>query len=317
MLNVEVAASAGFCFGVTRAVNRCYEETEKAYTYGWDKGEKLIYTFGPIIHNSQVVEDLEKKGVGVVGSLEELDELSKTNDPGKITIIIRSHGVSRQVYEFIENRGFKLVDATCPYVKKIHRIVAEKSGEILEDEAGRAVIRDIVIIGDPAHPEVQGISGWILGEHHVICTEEQALAFVKKMKPLLDAKQRNKRVLTIVSQTTFNYNKFNNLVEIISKLRYDGSDVLNTICNATEERQREARELSSRSDMMIVIGDPLSSNTQKLFEICKQECPNTFYIQKLGDLDLRHLPSSGCLGITAGASTPKNLIEEVSRQCQK
>ena len=123
--------------------------------------------------------------------------------------------------------------------------------------------------------------------------------------------------LCIVSQTTFNYKKFETLVEILANLRYDSLDVLNTICNATEERQTEARSLASKADVMLVIGGKHSSNTQKLFEICKAECKNTFYIQKLVDMDIRLLPSSGCVGITAGASTPNKLIEEVSKRCQK
>ena len=282
-MEVTVAKSAGFCFGVKRAVETCYEQAAS--------GRGPIYTYGPIIHNEQVVEDLENKGVRVISSEEELDGLSEG------TVIIRSHGVARSVYEHIRSRGLTLVDATCPFVKKIHRIVEEKSREGY----------DLVIIGNPQHPEVRGICGWACGPVTVIETEEEAEAY---------AKTPHTRRLCIVSQTTFNLKKFNNLVEILSELRYDNPDVLNTICNATEERQTEARELAAESDAMIVIGGRHSSNTQKLYEICKKECDQTFYIQKLGDLDIRLLPSGGCLGITAGASTPNNLIEEVSKRCQ-
>ena len=308
-MKVTVAKSAGFCFGVKRAVEQCYEQAAS--------GRVPIYTFGPIIHNEQVVEDLEKKGVHVIHDEAELETIHEG------TVIIRSHGVPRSVYETIQRKGLTLVDATCPFVRKIHRIVEEKTREGY----------DLIIIGSPKHPEVQGICGWAEGPVHVIETEEEAIAFVQHAeksasKGSSDAEgcrtgtDRNmpeepmNRRLCIVSQTTFNYKKFNNLVEILSELRYDSRDVLNTICNATEERQTEARELAARSDAMIVIGGRHSSNTQKLVDICKRECDRTFYIQKLDDLDIRLLPSGGCLGITAGASTPNNLIEEVSKRCQ-
>ena len=280
---VIVAKSAGFCFGVRRAVDTVYEEAER--------GEGPVYTYGPIIHNEEVVRDLEAKGVKVLGGREELSALNGG------TVIIRSHGVERAVYEEAERRGLRIVDATCPFVKKIHRIVEEQS---LKG-------KDILIIGDPDHPEVQGIRGWARGPVSVLSTEEEAYAFAKEQK----------RALCIVSQTTFNLDKFNKLVEIIKGLMYDKSDIVNTICNATEERQTEARAIAKRADAMIVIGGKHSSNTQKLYEICAQECVNTFYIQSLADLELRFLPSMGCVGITAGASTPNNLIEEVSKQCQK
>ncbi len=289
-LEVKVAKTAGFCFGVRRAVEQCYEQAVK--------GDQPIYTFGPIIHNEQVVEDLENKGVHVIEDEEQLKQVRKG------TVIIRSHGVPKAVYDQIRSQGLTLVDATCPFVKKIHRIVEEKS---------RSGVYDIVIIGSANHPEVEGICGWAQGPVTVIETEEEAHLFCEQTNT---AKILQKS-LCIVSQTTFNYNKFNNLVEILKNLRYSSTDVLNTICNATEERQAEARELAAKADAMIVIGGRHSSNTQKLFEICKKECSSTFYIQKLVDLDIRRLPSSGCLGITAGASTPNNLIEEVSKRCQK
>ena len=212
------------------------------------------------------------------------------------TVIIRSHGVSREIQERIEARGLNLVDATCPFVKKIHKIVERESRK----GAG------IVIIGDAMHPEVEGIRGWCQGDVTVLQTEEEARNFTAD----------STKKLCLVSQTTFNYNKFHNLVEIISEKGYD-IIVLNTICNATEERQTEARRIARESDGMIVIGGRHSSNTRKLFEICKNECENTYYIQTLDDLDVRQLHSMSCVGITAGASTPNNLIEEVLKECQK
>ena len=281
-MKVRVAETAGFCFGVKRAVDKVYEQAEKA--------EGFIYTYGPIIHNEEVVKDLTARGVKVICSKEELDGLESG------TVIIRSHGVSREIQERIEARGLNLVDATCPFVKKIHKIVERESRK----GAG------IVIIGDAMHPEVEGIRGWCQGDVTVLQTEEEARNFTAD----------STKKLCLVSQTTFNYNKFHNLVEIISEKGYD-IIVLNTICNATEERQTEARRIARESDGMIVIGGRHSSNTRKLFEICKNECENTYYIQTLDDLDVRQLHSMSCVGITAGASTPNNLIEEVLKECQK
>ena len=284
MKNVTLAKSAGFCFGVKRAVNMVYEEIDKSI----DGGENTpIYTYGPIIHNDEVVKDFASKGVTLVKELNELAELPK----GKI--IVRSHGISREEYEEMEQYGFTVVDATCPFVRKIHKIVDEhsKQGEY------------IIIIGNPSHPEVCGIRGWVNGNDvSIIENKEEAEKFT-----LSDDKK-----VCIVSQTTFNYNKFQDLVEIVSKKGYNIS-VLNTICNATEERQTEARQIAKEVDAMIVIGDKHSSNTQKLFEICNTECEKTYYIQTSKDMDYSLLESINNVGITAGASTPNNIIEEVSK----
>jgi 4-hydroxy-3-methylbut-2-enyl diphosphate reductase len=281
-MEVIVAKTAGFCFGVKRAVEQVYRQLEE--------GEGPIYTYGPIIHNEEVVRELAERGVQILETEEELAQISEG------TVIIRSHGVARKVYELLEEKPIHVVDATCPFVKKIHRIVDEHS------RAGA----DVLIIGNDGHPEVEGIKGWCCGRVDVIGTQEEAERF----------RHDENKPLCIVSQTTFNYKNFNKLVEIISKMVYYKLDVLNTICSATEERQSEAREIAAKVDSMIVIGGSHSSNTRKLYEICHKECENTYYIQTLKDLDFRLLPSSGCVGITAGASTPKNLIEEVSKQCQ-
>ncbi|MGN0377445.1 MAG: 4-hydroxy-3-methylbut-2-enyl diphosphate reductase [Suilimivivens sp.] len=277
-MKVELAKTAGFCFGVKRAVDTVYEQAEK------HQNEK-IYTYGPIIHNEEVIKDLRKHGVAVIEKDQELESMEEG------IVVIRSHGVSRAVCEKIEEKGLTCVDATCPFVKKIHRIVAEES----------AKGSHIIIIGNSAHPEVEGIRGWAGNDVTVIQTVEDAESFT-----LGDPGQK----ICIVSQTTFNYNKFKDLVEIISKKGYD-IIVLNTICNATKERQEEARQIAKRVDAMVVIGDKRSSNTQKLFEICKDECLNTYYIQTLDDLDMNQLRSVETVGITAGASTPNNIIEEV------
>lgn len=275
-MNVTVAKTAGFCFGVRRAVDKVYAQIGTA--------RKPIYTYGPIIHNEEVVKDLQKHGVRVLNSGEELAALKEG------VVVIRSHGVGREIYDRIRENGLELVDATCPYVKKIHRIVERQCAE------GRRVI----IVGNESHPEVIGIRGWGNEDTKVVKSfaDFEGLALPETER------------LCLVAQTTFNYNKFQELVEKISKTRYDIT-VLNTICNATQERQVEAKEIASRVDAMIVIGDRNSSNTQKLYEICRGECPNTVYIQTLDDLNPESVRSACNVGITAGASTPNNIIEEV------
>ena len=275
-MKVIKAKTAGFCFGVKRAVDTVYKQV--------DTKCGQIYTYGPIIHNEEVIKDMRDKGVIVLRSEEDLDMISQG------TVIIRSHGVEKRIYEKIEQKGLRIVDATCPFVKKIHNIVSEKSGEGFH----------IIIIGNPEHPEVVGIKGWAKDNVTVIQSAEDAECFTA------DRKEK----ICIVSQTTFNYNKFKDLVEIIKKKEYNIC-ISNTICNATEERQNEARRIARRADAMIVIGDSSSSNTRKLYEICKTECQETFYIQTLSGLELDKLKSSDCIGITAGASTPNNIIEEV------
>lgn len=280
-MEVIVAKTAGFCFGVKRAVDKVYEQIEEKK----QKQHQLpIYTYGPIIHNEEVVRDLERKGVQVLQSQEELAALK-----GGI-VILRAHGVRREVYDILREREVTVIDATCPFVQKIHRIVQEQEAQ------GRRII----ITGNPEHPEVEGIKS---------CCRQEAV-ILEKETDAENLELERSIPLSIVSQTTFNYNKFKDIVEIISKKGYD-IIVLNTICNATQERQEEARMIAGKADAMIVIGGSRSSNTQKLYEICKKECKNTYYIQTLVDLDLDVLKSMGSVGITAGASTPNNIIEEV------
>ncbi len=277
-MQVELAKTAGFCFGVKRAVETVYQEIEKN-----DGGR--IFTYGPIIHNDEVIMDLKRQGVEVLNTLEELKRLAGG------TVIIRSHGVPEAVCRLLEDKGIRYVDATCPFVKKIHQIVQKESRNGAH----------MVIIGNSAHPEVTGIQGWAAGPVDIIQNAEEAEAF---------SLENEGQKVCVVSQTTFNYNKFQELVEIITKKGYD-IIVLNTICNATKERQEEASGIASRVGAMIVIGDKKSSNTQKLFEICSNACENTYYIQTLGDLNVNQLRSVETVGITAGASTPNKIIEEV------
>lgn len=315
MAKVTLAKTAGFCFGVQRAVEMVYTEA--------DKGKKVV-TLGPIIHNEQVVSDLEKRGVSVIDETALADE---SVDLSGATVVIRSHGVSKSVYEKLRQKQCEIVDSTCPFVKKIHDTVQEYAAQGY----------DIVIVGSREHPEVQGILGWCLppGKKNPERTDagnevfgdevlrnevlrNEVLGTVVETEAEMEAfcpSNREKKVC-VVAQTTFNYKKFKDLVEIISKKGYDIIAV-NTICNATAERQQEASELAARSDAMIVIGGKNSSNSRKLFEISKNQCENTYFIQTLEDLDITCIESSASLGITAGASTPKNIIQEVLTACQK
>ncbi len=271
-----LAKSAGFCFGVKRAVDYVYDLV--------NRGEKNIYTFGPIIHNDDVVNDLASKGVTVINDENELEKITEGY------VVIRAHGISKRLNDFISGRGLNIIDGTCPFVKRIHDIVYEKSN------SGS----NILIIGNPEHPEVLGIKGWSVSDTYVIETPEQAVG-LKAPKDV---------PLCVVSQTTFNQNKFQELVEIIENKGYN-VNVVNTICNATKERQIEAGLIASKVDAMIVIGGRHSSNTQKLFEICKKECDNTYFVEGINDL-LTEIPKTASLvGLTAGASTPNNIIEEV------
>ena len=280
-MEVTVAKTAGFCFGVKRAVEKVYEQIGKM--------EKPIYTYGPIIHNEQVVGDLQEKGVEVIDTLEELKTIRDA------VVVIRSHGVGKDVYDILKENGVEIVDATCPYVKKIHRIVEKQTAE------GRRVL----IVGSEDHPEVQGIKGW----------GDERTKVIENMDDFRRLELPEDEKLCIVSQTTFNYKKFQDIVEKISKTRYDIT-VLNTICNATQERQVEAMRIASQVDVMLVIGGKHSSNTQKLYDICRKECKNTYYIQTLGDFNPECISSVRSVGITAGASTPNNIIEEVHTKCQ-
>jgi len=274
-MKVELAKSAGFCFGVEKAVNTVYEEAKK--------NDEIVYTLGPIIHNEEVVKDMKRRGVEAV-NIEDLNSLPKG------TVIIRSHGVSKDVYNFVKHSGHRVVDATCPFVKKIHAIVSVQSGKK----------KTVVIIGNPKHPEVIGIKGW--GDENTYAVEN--------IEQFINLNLKKDEEIVIVAQTTFNHKKFQ---EIIDKILFLGYDVrcFNTICNATQERQAEAKEIASNVDAMIVIGDKKSSNTGKLVEICQEECKNTFFIQTFEDLNYDALLSVDSVGITAGASTPKHIIEEV------
>ena len=276
---VKLADPSGFCFGVKRAVDGVYEKL---------KSGRPIYTFGPVVHNETVVSDLEQKGVKVI---DDKDTLERTELEKDACIIIRAHGVGRDIYALLEKKGCETADFTCPFVARIHNIVLEESSKG----------RHIVIVGKASHPEIVGICGWCDGPYTVVADEQEA--------ERLDLSGD----ITVVAQTTFQYRKFSQIVEIINKKGYN-ANVVNTICSATKDRQDAAEVLSKEADAMIVIGGSASSNTRKLYEIASENCPNTVCIQKPDDLRNYKLPESvKLIGITAGASTPQNIIEEVQR----
>ena len=277
MAEIKTAKTAGFCFGVDRAVKLVYEELEK---YGG-----RVATLGPIIHNRDVVEDLKKKGVRIIEDVGELDENEKA--------VIRSHGVGRKIYDELSQKGNDYIDATCPFVARIHKIVREKSEEGYY----------ILIAGDESHPEVQGIVGHC-GENCFVFKDETELKdfFEKKYKNL-------EKKLAIVAQTTYNILVWGECLKVIPK---DNENILvfDTICNATSRRQSDAALLSKEVDIMIVVGGRNSSNTIKLFNVCSENCCS-YHIENSDELHTLNLNNAEKIGITAGASTPAYIIKEV------
>lgn len=270
-MKIELAKNAGFCFGVQRAVDMAFKKAEEF--------DKTIYTLGPIIHNEQVVKRLEEKGVTAVNSVEELKK-------GDIAII-RTHGVPKNVYDSAEQKGIEIIDATCPFVKKIHNIVKEMNEKGFQ----------IVIVGDASHPEVIGINGWCENSAIIISTPEE----IDKIS--------DKNDLCFVVQTTF-LKKIWEKIKKIAKTSCQEVLTFDTICNATENRQHEAEILSKKADCMIVIGGTHSSNTKKLVDICKRACPDTYHIETADQLP-DNIMNRSIIGVTAGASTPEWIIKEV------
>ncbi len=269
-MNIIVAKSAGFCYGVRKAVNEVYNQLN----------ENQVVTLGSIIHNKIVTEDLSKKGANIIENLDDYE---------KGTLIIRSHGVSKDIIDEIENRNIPYKDCTCRDVKKIHDLVKSKSQEGY----------DIIIIGNENHPEVQGIIGWSLTDVTVI-TDENDCKINK-----VDSEKK----YFLVAQTTYNIQSFNKTVEKLKKY-IKNIEINNTICPATTVRQKEAIEIAKEVDVMIVIGDKKSSNSNKLFELCKKNCEKSYFIESISDLQLKFISNSGNIGITAGASTPQAIIKE-------
>ena len=267
-MKVIIADKSGFCFGVKRAIDKAYSISNS----------KNVSTFGPIIHNQEVTTKLKNNGINVV------DDISEFNAGD--TVIIRSHGVSKEVIDKLQEKDVNIVDATCPFVKKIHDIVKDEE--------------NVIIIGDKNHPEVIGIKGWCKDKCYII-------GDISDIGKIPYAKED--RVI-VVSQTTFDKNKFNNIVEIITKNEYN-INLSDTICSATKDRQDEAKKLAAKCNIMLVIGDKLSSNSRKLYDICSTICEKTYFIQTAKDLRSEWFAEDMTVGITAGASTPSNIIEEV------
>lgn len=276
MRKITLAKTAGFCFGVDRAVNMVYSLSEK----------QRVCTLGPIIHNSEMVRELEQKGVIIANTPKDV--------PSGYTVVIRSHGVPQSVYDEIHSLNLNYSDATCPFVSKIHKTVAKAGRE-------NSVV---LIIGDKNHPEVKGIEGHCCGEFFAVKNHIEAEKLIETTPRL------NTNPLTVVAQTTFDVSEWKKSLKVIKKL-CTNAVIFDTICNATAERQEEARILAERSDLMIVIGDKTSSNTCKLYDICSRVCKNTYLVEtykELKDIDL----SSACnIGVTAGASAPARIIKEV------
>ena len=277
-MSVRVAKSAGFCFGVSRAV----ELVEQAAEAG-----KKVATLGPIIHNRHVVDKFKAMGVRVIDTPEEAE-------PGD-TVIIRSHGVSRNVYERLKNRGVEIIDATCPFVKRIHGIVSRA------EEEGRLPI----IIGTPTHPEVEGIAGWC-GDCQVFESAEALEKWAKSSENLKNL------AICMVSQTTSTESLWKTCGNFAKK-QFTNLKIFDTICRATEYRQSEAAELSGICQSMVVVGDPKSSNTGRLAMICREHCDKVFLVDNASDLKAEDFCGVTDVGITAGASTPAWIIKEVNK----
>lgn len=270
-MKVMVAKYAGFCFGVKRAVDLA--------EHAVNDSEQKVYSYGEIIHNPQVTERLREKGIKVVEDTEE----AKGN-----TLIIRSHGVSEDILQKAEQGHSAIIDATCPFVKKIQKIVRQRS------ELGH----HILIIGDPHHPEVVGLKGWCRGSVEVLSSLDDL--YQLSIQP---------GEYTVVSQTTTSTLLFDELEKAIKKI-IPQAEIYNTICAATEQRQEEALSLSQQVDAMVVIGGTKSSNTKKLAEITSKNC-QTFLVETVEELDLVQLDRYEVVGVTAGASTPDFVINEV------
>ncbi|WP_411679483.1 bifunctional 4-hydroxy-3-methylbut-2-enyl diphosphate reductase/30S ribosomal protein S1 [Clostridium thailandense] len=272
-MQVILADNAGFCFGVKRAVDEAVSVQDK---YG-----KKIYTLGPLIHNNDVVKYLKERDIHAIG----IDDINKLQN-GDI-VIIRSHGVPKKTYEILENRGINIIDATCPYVANIHKKVRKYY------ELGYSVL----IVGDSNHPEVVGVNGW--------CDEKAIIT-----KDGSDLKKLPNK-LCVVSQTTEKQSNWEKVLDVVAK-ECKEFIAFNTICSATELRQKAAAEISKKVDMMIVLGGLNSSNTTKLYEICKDNCLNTIHVENSGEIpdDIINSNKIKTIGVTAGASTPDWVIKE-------
>lgn len=276
MSKIIVAESAGFCFGVNRAINILYKLIDE---------NKLACTLGPIIHNMQMVNELREKGVRTIDKISEVKE----NE----TIVIRSHGVPQSIVDEINERHLDYIDATCPFVSKIHKIVSETDDDSI-----------VIIAGDKNHPEVQGIMGHCKSKCYTFKNQEE----LQELFSIIP--QKNYKTIKIVAQTTFDLKEWEKSLKSLKNV-YTNTKIFDTICNATSIRQREAANISKSVDLMFVIGDKHSSNSFKLYSICSSNCENTFFIETADELPLEMVKKADSIGVTAGASTPARIIKEV------
>ena len=276
MSKIIVAESAGFCFGVNRAINILYKLIDE---------NKPACTLGPIIHNMQMVNELREKGVRTIDKISE----AKENE----TIVIRSHGVPQSIVDEINDRHLDYIDATCPFVSKIHKIVSETDDDSI-----------VIIAGDKNHPEVQGIMGHCKSKCYTFKNQEE----LQELFSIIP--QKNYKTIKIVAQTTFDLKEWEKSLQSL-KNDYTNTKIFDTICNATSIRQREAANISKSVDLMFVIGDKHSSNSFKLYSICSSNCENTFFIETADELPLEMVKKADSIGVTAGASTPARIIKEV------
>ena len=276
MSKIIVAESAGFCFGVNRAINILYKLIDE---------KKPACTLGPIIHNMQMVNELREKGVRTIDKISE----AKENE----TIVIRSHGVPQSIVDEINERHLDYIDATCPFVSKIHKIVSETDDDSI-----------VIIAGDKNHPEVQGIMGHCKSKCYTFKNQEE----LQELFSIIP--QKNYKTIKIVAQTTFDLKEWEKSLKSLKNV-YTNTKIFDTICNATSIRQREAANISKSVDLMFVIGDKHSSNSFKLYSICSSNCENTFFIETADELPLEMVKKADSIGVTAGASTPARIIKEV------
>lgn len=276
MIDIVLAKNAGFCFGVRRAI----ELVDKTLEQNSDN----VYSLGPVIHNEFVLDKLAKKGLKII------DKSDLTNIFNS-TIVIRSHGIEKNIYEILDKNNNKIVDLTCPFVKKIHKLV-EKYADL-----GKYII----VIGDPNHAEVQAIISYANNDISVISSKED----------INGLKIPENQEIVVLFQTTANIEKSKKLVDILTNLFYNKCLVVNTICNATIDRQNEVNEISKNVDSMIIIGSKQSSNTKKLYDVSKVNCDNTYLINDVSELSKIKNIKNQKVGISAGASTPDDLIEEI------
>lgn len=281
-MNIRIASASGFCFGVKRALDLALEA---------GKAPGGAVTYGELIHNRDVVAMLDRQGIKVIEDLK---------DAGDKTVVIRSHGVAKAFHDEASALGLTLVDGTCPFVSKIHRLVDGFSRD------GAAVM----IAGTATHPEVAGIAGWCHGPVYAVDSLEALFEWEKQH---LSADGYFNAPLMLVAQTTLRLSLWQDLYERLSS-RATLLVAQNTICKATSERQASAETLSAEVDCMLVIGGPHSSNTKKLYEICKKNCENTYFIESSADLQMINLLNCDNIGITAGASTPDWVIDEILNQ---